>query len=145
MIAIDTNILVYSHRSDSQWNGQATSLLRSVAENRNTWAIPWPCIHEFLSIVTHPRIYAPPSTIRQATEQVEAWMDSPSLVMIGEAGEHWQVLRQLLEDGQIRGPMVHDARIAAICSAQGVSEFLTADRDFSRFPRLETRNPLIAK
>lgn len=145
MIGIDTNILVYAHRSDSEWNELASGLIIATAENRNTWAIPWPCIHEFLSIVTHPRIYAPPSTTRQATEQVEAWMDSPSLIMIGETGEHWQVIKRLLNDGQIRGPMVHDARIAAICLAQGVSEFLTADRDFSRFPELVTRNPLISK
>lgn len=44
---------------------------------------------------------------------------------------------------RIAGPAVHDARIAAICLQHGVSELLSADRDFSRFPELKTRNPLV--
>ena len=63
MIAVDTNILVYAHRADSPWHGRAAELVRGLAEGPDTWAIPWPCIHEFLSIVTHPKIYKPPSPL----------------------------------------------------------------------------------
>lgn len=115
-----------------------------MAEGRNEWAIPWPSIHEFLSIVTHPRIYAPPSTISQAIAQVDAWLASHSLVLLGEASDHWLSLKDLVASGRVRGPLVHDARVAALCLTHGVTEFLTADRDFSRFPALSTRNPLLA-
>ena len=143
MIAVDTNLLVYAHRADSQWSDPARQCLRHLAENRSTWAIPWPCIHEFLAIVTHPRIYAPPSTLSQAVEQVDAWFGSESIVLLGESSDHWAELKGLLGKGQVQGPLVHDARIAALCLTHGVTELLTADRDFSRFPGLTTRNPLL--
>ena len=54
MIAVDTNLLVYAHRRDSEWNTAARSALSDLAEGRRAWAIPWPCVHEFVAIVTHP-------------------------------------------------------------------------------------------
>ena len=143
MIALDTNLLVYSHRRDSAWHEGAANSVRSLAESRTPWALPWPCVHEFLAIVTHPRIYAPPSTIAQAMDQVRTWLESPSVVMLSEGEGHWDALAAALELGQVRGPQVHDARIVALCQQHGVRELLTADRDFSRFPGLRTRNPLV--
>lgn len=144
MIAVDTNILVYAHRRDSDWHIQARNLIKELAEGRNQWAVPWPSVHEFLAIVTHPKIYTPSSTVKQATVQVDAWLASDSLVLLGESSDHWLNLKELVIKGQVRGPLVHDARIAALCMTHGVTEFLTADRDFSRFPTLSTRNPLLA-
>ena len=63
MIAVDSNILVYAHRADSEWHAPAAAAMKSLAEGRGPWAIPWPCVHEFLAIVTNPRVYDPPSTI----------------------------------------------------------------------------------
>jgi len=97
---------------------------------------------EFFSVATHPRIRDPPSTSEQACAQVGAWLGSPSVVLIGEGSTHWATLRVLLSDGKVAGPLVHDARIAALCLAHGVTELWTINRDFSRFPALETRNPL---
>lgn len=143
MIAIDTNILVYAHREDNPFYAKANELIIDLAENMRPWAIPWPCIHEFYSIVTHPRIYKPPSSHRVATDQISAWMESPSLIMISETRNHWETLENLIHSSQISGPMVHDARIAAICLQHGVTELLSADRDFGRFPRLKVSNPLV--
>ncbi len=142
MIAVDTNILVYAHRRDSPFHGAAAGRMRELAEGTQPWAIPWPCLHEFFSVATHPRIYDPPSTAGQACGQLSAWLESPSLVLIGEGSTHWATLGQLVSDGKVTGPLVHDARIAALCLAHGVSELWTLNRDFSRFPALKTRNPL---
>jgi toxin-antitoxin system PIN domain toxin len=144
VIAVDTNILVYAHRTDAEWHAPAQLCVRKLAQGRAAWAIPWPCIHEFFAITTHPRIYAPPSTTQQAVNQVDAWMESPTLTLLGEATQHWRILRGQLLDSRVSGPLVHDARVAAICIAHGVRELLTADRDFARFPGLSCRNPLIA-
>lgn len=142
MIAVDTNILVYAHRRDSEFHPVARARIRELAEGRAPWALPWPCVHEFFSVATHPRIYAPPSTTDQAIAQIEAWLGSPSVVVLGEEAGYWRSLRPLLIDGKVAGPLVHDARVAALCTAQGVRELWTVDRDFSRFPGLVTRNPL---
>ncbi len=143
MIAVDTNILVYAHREDSPFHQTAKSCVRGLAENARSWAIPWPCIHEFYAITTHPRIYAPPSTRQQAIRQLSAWFASTSLVMLGETATYWETLKVHLEAGKVIGPQVHDARIAALCIMHGVREFWSADRDFSRYPLLTTANPLI--
>lgn len=144
MIAVDTNVLVYAHRRDTPWHAAAAAALRELAEGASSWAIPWPCIHEFVAVVTHERIFAPPSTVAAAAAQVDAWLESPTLVLLGDTAGCWPVLRTLVENSRITGSRVHDARIAALCLHHGVRELLTADRDFTRFPRLRTRNPLIA-
>lgn len=143
MIAVDTNILVYAHRRDSPFHAEADAQLTRLAEGRLSWAIPWPCVHEFLAIVTHPRIYDPPSTMKQAISQVDAWIASPTLSLLREPATYWDTLKGLLGSARVAGPMVHDARIAAICSSHGVQELLSADRDFGRFGSLRIRNPLI--
>jgi uncharacterized protein len=142
VIAVDTNILVYAHRRDSPFHDAAAGRMRELAEGTPPWAIPWPCMHEFFSIATHPRIYDPPSTTAQACAQITAWLESPSMVLISESNTHWATLRTLVSDGKVAGPLVHDTRIAALCLAHGVSELWTLNRDFSRFPALKTRNPL---
>jgi predicted nucleic acid-binding protein len=90
VIAVDTNILVYAHRTDSEWHDRAAICLRELAEGRAPWAIPWPCIHEFLAIVTHPRIYDPPTPVAAALDQIDAWFESPSLVLLTETIETGQ-------------------------------------------------------
>ena len=143
MIAVDTNILVYAHREDSEWHAAAHAKLTALAEGRGAWAIPWPCVHEFFAIVTHPRIYSPPTPLNAAIDQVEAWIESPTLVLLAESDAHWRTLRDLLLNGKIAGAQVHDARIAALCVQHGVKELWSADRDFGRFPDLPMVNPLV--
>ena len=143
MIAVDTNILVYAHRGDSPFHQGAAAAVRELAEARTGWAIPWPCLHEFYAISTHPKIYSPASTRDQAIDQLDAWMSSPTLFLLSESDDHWTHLRAALRSGKVTGPMVHDARIAAICAAHGVRELWSTDRDFSRFGSLRIRNPLV--
>ena len=144
MIAVDTNVLVYAHREDSDWHPQAEACVRTLAEGAATWAIPWPCVHEFLSVVTHPRIFRTPTPMAAALDQVEAWLQSPSLVTLAEPDGYWPTLQALLAQARVDGPRVHDARIAALCVSHAVRELWTADRDFSRFPAVRVRNPLVA-
>jgi toxin-antitoxin system PIN domain toxin len=143
VIGVDTNILVYAHREDATFHSVAARRLADLAEGSAAWAVPWPCIHEFLAIVTHPRIYSPPTPLPHALDQVEAWLESPMIVLLAESEQHWRELSSLMTAGQVMGPRVHDARIAALCRQHGVREFWSADRDFSRFPEFRVVNPLM--
>jgi len=145
VIAVDTNILVYAHREDSEWHAVAADRLVSLAEGKAAWAIPWPCIHEFLAIVTHPKIFSPPSPLKAAIEQVDAWLESPSIQLLSESSEYWHQLKSAVTSAKVVGPQVHDARIAALCAQHGVRVLWSADRDFNRFANLAVTNPLIAK
>jgi toxin-antitoxin system PIN domain toxin len=143
VIAVDTNLLVYAHREDSEWHKRALAVLLELANGNQRWAIPWPCVHEFFAIVTHPRIYRQPSTPTQATATIDAWSASPALEFLHESPTYWKALTRLIDAGRIRGPMIHDARIAAMCIDNGATQLLSADRDFSRFTGLVVRNPLL--
>jgi toxin-antitoxin system PIN domain toxin len=145
VIGVDTNILVYAHREDSPFHEAASRCVAELAEGVAAWAIPWPCLHELLAIVTHPRIYAPPTPLPRALAQVDAWLASPTLTLLAESSEHWPILRMLLLSGRIAGPQVHDARVAALCRQHGVRELWSADRDFSRFAGLAVVNPLVGE
>jgi toxin-antitoxin system PIN domain toxin len=143
LIALDTNILVYAHREDSTFHEPALACLTALAEGRAPWAVPWPCLHEFFAIATHPRIYRPPTPMARAIDQIDAWLESPSLALLCEGESHWARLREQLVAGRVAGPLVHDARVATLCLDHGVRELWSADRDFSRFPELAVRNPLV--
>ena len=144
MIAVDSNILIYAHREDSQWHRPARERLAGLISSNSPWAITWPSVHEFLGIVTSTRVYRPPTPLEQAIEQIESWMESPSLHLLGEPAGYWAELKHTLKTGRITGPATHDARIYAICRLHGVRELWSADRDFSRFKGVRVVNPLIA-
>jgi toxin-antitoxin system PIN domain toxin len=144
VIAVDTNILVYAHRADTEWHDTAARAVAGLAEGTAEWAIPWPCLHEFLAIVTHPRIFKTPTPPDLAFGQIDAWLESPTLVVLSENDDHSAALRDLALAARVSGPRVHDARVAALCISHGVRELWTADRDFSLFAGLKTRNPLAA-
>ena len=143
MIAVDTNILVHAHRQDSPWHQIALSRLTSLADSGSPWAIAWPSVHEFIAIVTHPKIYAPPSPLATALAAIEAWQSSSGLRMLAETPGYFDVLARMAKSAKIKGPKIHDARIAALCLHHGVKKLWSADRDFSSFPNLACENPLV--
>jgi uncharacterized protein len=143
VIGLDTNLLVYAHRADYKWHDRAKKLLKTLAEGQDAWAVAWPCLHEFISIVTNPRFTSQPTPPAIAFEQAASWSRSISFRFLGEGRDHLDVLEQICRAGGVTGGAIHDARIAAICIEHGVKELWTADRDFSRFPSLKTRNPLV--
>ena len=143
MIAVETNLLVYAHREDSEFHAAAKECVEALRHQPAPWAIPWPCIHEFIGIVTHPGIYRPPSALSEALGFVEALLAAPPLQLLAESSGYFEKLRAICVAARLRGPRIHDARIAVLCLHHGVSELWSADRDFSVFPQLKVRNPLV--
>lgn len=143
MIAVDTNVLVYAHRTESPFHTPAYACLQALAEGSQPWGIPVSCLHEFLSIATNPKIFNPASSYEQALAQVDAWLESPQAQVLHSGAQHWPILTELTRKAKLQGGQFHDARIAAICIENGVSVLWSADRDFGRFKALKTVNPLV--
>jgi hypothetical protein len=141
MIGLDTNLLVTAYAQGHPNHAVASRVIRDLAESPAAWAIPWPCLHEFISITTNPRIFTLAASPSKALNQVAAWCESPSLRILSESSHHLATLTGLLEGGATTGPRIHDAKIAAICLDHGVTRFLTADRDFRAFRSLRVSNP----
>lgn len=140
MIAVDTNVLVYAHRPDSSFHGLAAQAVRDLAQGAAGWALPWPCLHEFFSVVTNRRLYRVPTPAEVALNQIAYWLESPMVRVLSESPTHFAVLTELARSANIVGLQIHDAKIAAICLSHGVRELLTMDRDLSRYPALRTRS-----
>lgn len=141
MQAIDTNVLVYAEIRTSAHHEKAATLLRQLAEGPIPWAIPWPCVYEFLRVITHPRVYHPPVPLSTALADLRRILSAPMLVLLQETEGHADIMMRLVSESGASGNLIHDAHIAALCLEHGISEFLTGDRDFSRFPSLTVRNP----
>ncbi len=144
MIAVDTNLLVHAHQREASLHVKANDVIRDLAESPVPWSV---CLHsfvEFYGVATHPKIWKTPSTPEQAIDQIRAWRESPSLRVLCDTPGVMDKLAELAVNGMVRGALIHDARIAACCLVGGVGELWTVDRDFSRFPPLKTRNPLVS-
>jgi uncharacterized protein len=142
MLAIDTNVLVYAHRREVAEHDVARGLIRGLAEGAEPWAIPWPCVYEFFSVVTNARIWKDAaSTPKEAWAQLAAWFGAPGLHLLTETEAVPEILAELVQRPRVRGPVVHDARVAALCVAHGIDKLVSRDRDFSLFPEVRVKNP----
>ncbi len=141
MLAIDTNVLVYAEITTSRHHSTARQLLTRLAEGEIAWSIPWPCVYEFLRVVTHPRVFHPPVEPAVALQDILNILASPSLVLLSETSRHAAILFQVMQESGVAGNLIHDAHIVALCLEHGVHELITGDRDFSRFPSMHFTNP----
>lgn len=137
MIAIDTNILIYADREESALHAAALRAVRTLAEGDEAWAIPVFCIGEFLRVVSHDRLFDPPTPVMDAVDSVDSLLSSPSARLLAPGDRYLRLLRSLIEESAVQGNLVFDAQIAAVCLEHGATMLLTEDRDFARFRSLK--------
>lgn len=140
MIAVDTNVLVYARRSTAPQHGVALSLLHGLATGSTPWALPLPCIVEFLRVVTHS-VFRPAVPLADAWQNIQSLLASPSIQVLTPTDRHLVLLRELMEESGASGNLAYDAQIATLCLEHGVREILTADKDFRRFPSIKATDP----
>ncbi|MDE0123196.1 MAG: PIN domain-containing protein [Bryobacterales bacterium] len=138
MIAVDTNVLVYAHRSEMPLHRAARARLTALAESPARWAIPVFCLGEFLRVLTHPKLFNPPHSADEASEALTRLLASPSAMVLCPGTGYPQLLAEAIREGNAVGNLVFDAQIVALCREHGVYRLLTQDRDFDRFGKLRT-------
>jgi hypothetical protein len=143
VIAIDTNLLVYAHRPEMSFHERARRVLNEAVAGSEPVSVPWPCAHEFLAVVSNPRIFKDPTPMDVALDAVRRLLESISGGFLAEGEDYLDALERVARPALLQGAIVHDARIAALCVFHGVRELWSVDRDFSRFPGVTVVNPLL--
>jgi hypothetical protein len=137
VIAVDTNVLIYAHRRESAQHERALDRLVALAEGTAAWALPVVCLAEFVRVVTHLRVFTPPSPLEQALLFLDRLLESPSVRLLLPSDGYPETFRDVCVSGDVRGNLAFDAQIVAVCREHGVDHILTADRDFARLPEIE--------
>jgi toxin-antitoxin system PIN domain toxin len=141
VIAVDTNILVYAYDAAAPLHDRARAAVERLLREP-AWGLPWIVAGEFYAFLTSPRRWREPKS-EDAVAALDSLISAPGVHLLTEPPGHWPLLKELLTAAQPRGSDIHDARVAAVCIAGGVTEFWTSDRDFSWYPQLRVRNPLV--
>jgi toxin-antitoxin system PIN domain toxin len=141
VIVIDANILLYAYDADSDKHAKARAWVEEVFSGASPVGLPWQTVSAFMRIVTNPRLTGKRFTPAEVVEIVDEWVNQPNVRLLGPGDDHWNFLRQMMVDGQARGPLVTDAQLAALTIEYG-GVLHTTDRDFSRFPGLRWKNPI---
>lgn len=141
MVLLDVNVLVYAHREDSPHHRQYLAWLETLINSDHAYGLTDLVLSGFLRVVTHPHVFNPPSNMAKALSFAKELRDQPNCTLINPGPRHWEIFCRLCKTAEIKGNLVPDAFLAAIAIESG-SEFVTADRDYHRFPGLRVRHPL---
>ena len=144
MIVVDANLLLYAYDTKSERHDVSRAWLEETLGGPQLVRFTWVTLWAFLRISTSPRIFLQPLSTTDAAAAVSRWLAQPSAGLLEPGERHWEILQRLMKEGQIRGPRVMDAVLAALAVEHGVT-LHTADRDFARFPGLKWVNPLAAE
>lgn len=141
MTLVDANLLLYAYVPSSRHHGAARTWLEASFSSSEPLGLAWVTILAFVRISTNPRILDRPLSTDEVIEIVSAWLARPNVTVLNPGERHWEVLQNLLIEGQAAGPLTTDAHLAALAIEHGAT-LASADRDFARFPGLKLLNPL---
>jgi toxin-antitoxin system PIN domain toxin len=141
VITPDVNVLVYAYRAEALDHDSYWRWLDSVANGDEAFALSSIVLSGFVRVVTHPRVFRPPSPIDDALRFAEDLLSPPNCIMIRPGPRHWDLFARLCRESGARGNLVPDAYLAALAIEAGC-ELITTDRDFARFKGLRSRHPL---
>ena len=137
----DVNVLVYAFRQDAPNHSSYRAYMMQLVNAPEAFGMCDLVLSGFLRIVTHPRVFNPPSTLKQAMAFVGPLRSAPNCVTVSPGSRHWAIFCELASKAGAKGNLVADAFLAALAIESGC-EWITADRDFARFPGLRWRHPL---
>ncbi len=140
MLLCDVNVLVYAHREDAVNHAAYLQWLEDLINSVATFAVSELVLSGFLRIVTHPKIFNPPSSLEDALDFITAIRQQPNCTVVTPGARHWGIFQTLCETANAKGNLIPDAYHAALAIESGC-EWITTDRGFSRYPGLRWRTP----
>jgi hypothetical protein len=143
VILIDANLLLYAYQPRAAQHAASRAWLEAALGGPELVRFAWLTLWAFVRIATNPRVFERPLSLSEAKATVDSWLAQPAVGILEPGERHWDILGELMREGQAVGPLVMDAVIAAIALEHGATLY-TTDRDFARFAALRWVNPLAA-
>lgn len=140
MFLFDVNVFVYAHREDSSRHKACHDLLEQIINSDNPYGFSDIISSAFLRVVTHPRVFNPPSPLENALTFINEIRERPNATLISPGTRHWNIFASLCRKADVKGNLIPDAYLAALAIESGCT-WVSTDRDFSRFPGLEWKHP----
>jgi uncharacterized protein len=137
---VDANILLYAVDEASRWHEPAREWLEGALNGPQRVGLPWQSLTAFVRVSTHPRALSRPRTPAEAWLYVEDWLDAPAAWVPEPGRGHREILGRLIRDLDLRGNLVTDAILAALCIEHGL-QIISADSDFARFRQISWFDP----
>jgi toxin-antitoxin system PIN domain toxin len=141
MLAPDVNVLVYAHREELQEHIACKAWLDETLEADAAFGIFDLVLSGFVRVVTHPRVFKTPSPLDVALDFANGVREQPNCVLVEPGPRHWPTFERLCRESGAKGNIVADAYLAALAMESGC-EWVTTDRDYSRFAGLRWHSPL---
>lgn len=141
MILLDVNVLVYAHRQDATDHLKYREWLAEAFNSGSACGLSELVLAGVVRIITHSRIFPNPTPIDVALQYVNQLRQHDGCVLVSPGGRHWEIFTRLCKAAGAKGNLVSDAFFAALAMESG-AEWITADRDYARFPGLHWRHPL---
>jgi len=141
VILPDVNLLLYVHNRSAQQHEAAGRWLKAALAGPEPVALTWTTILGFLRMSTNPKVYPNPMTVGESIAAVNEWLAHPAVALLHMGERHWDILTRLIVSGNVSGPTITDAHLAALAIEHGAT-LCTTDHDFARFPGLRWQNPL---
>jgi toxin-antitoxin system PIN domain toxin len=141
LLAPDVNVLVYAHREELPEHAVCLAWLAQLVEADAAFGLSDLVLSGFLRVVSHPRVFKTPTPLEQAMAFVSVLREQPNRVPLEPGPRHWEIFERLCRDSGAKGNLVADAYLAALAIEAGC-EWVTTDRDYSRFKGLRWRHPL---
>jgi uncharacterized protein len=138
----DANLLLYAYNENAAQHSKAKKWLEESLSSPEIFGMSWQTITAFLRISTNPKSYPLPFTLSEAIEIVEEWLAQPQVKILQPTEKHWEIFSGLIIEGQTHGALMMDAHLAALTIEHG-AVLATTDRDFAKFSKLKTLNPLL--
>lgn len=142
MIVLDVNLLIYAYDTTCKDHKRARLWVEDIFSGNEPVGLPWQNISAFLRILTYPEAFGERFTMEQVIGIVDAWLALPHVRTLVPGENHWELFREMLAKGDVRGKLTSDAALAALTVEYG-GVLYTNDRDFARFPGLRWVNPLV--
>lgn len=143
MLALDVNVVLSALRGDAPDHEPIRDWLQEAIDAPESVGISDAVLVGTVRLLTHPRVFHPPTPLGQALTQATYLRTHPRVVALRPGPRHWEILARLCRSAEARGNLVADAQHAAIAVEHGAT-LISKDRDFARFRELRWRHPLEA-